>query len=409
MKTFVFILAFVGWLVCVLFSIPALLAGFGLRKLARGLLTATFIALVGGIVVSMTAYGAFAYINSSDSWGSGVLVEPTLKVGAVAAPILFGLSTWRRVHTKRITLERTRKSPALIGVGGGMTLVFCFSLYSVVAHFVPSVESTQSLTYRASAIPVISEAPTPVVHQILINRGAEAVPVIIEVITKCSASLGNKPADFDTQRVANLLRLLGKIGGPQALNELRSWLQRDSPYDIRVAAAVALAEHGDRDLTPIIASLLKDQKGPYWRHQHMELVLALGLLKASNEVETIRTAMHTNKDEVDLFIVFPGISALAAIDTDEAWAAIEETSAAKSVWIRGMVVSALGAHPSRRAIPILARALDASNYDVRQRAYEALLGVDPSLQDQLDRHWSEANATRLRTLLKLDSPKPSGE
>ena len=178
MNIFLSCLMVSAWLACVLFCVPTLLAGFGLRKLARGLFGGIFFAIAGGIVIGVTAYLVLLYINSPVPWSISNLVERGLKAGSVSVPILFILSLARRIWTKRITLERSPKSWPLLGGGGAMGLVLTAStVYSVVWNN-PSICPTAMLVSRAAMTPLISELPIPAVHQELIRRGPQTIPVL---------------------------------------------------------------------------------------------------------------------------------------------------------------------------------------------------------------------------------------
>src|SRR5262249_52495739 len=89
-------------------------------------------------------------------------------------------------------------------------------------------------------------------------RAETAVPRLVAAIHGCpDAFVGN----CSDGRARGIVRLLGSLGGAEAVDELRSWLGRDAPMSTRVWAARSLASLKDTTSSLPIARLLGKTEG----------------------------------------------------------------------------------------------------------------------------------------------------
>jgi hypothetical protein len=171
------------------------------------------------------------------------------------------------------------------------------------------------------------------------RRGTAAVP---EVIASLHAVPPDQVREFESglnSGALNALRLLGELGGPEAIAELRAWFRReDAAPDIRATAARALAEAGDTSEATAIGALLENRTYE-WRKGHPDLMYALGLMKAAGEVEHIRTALRVDESDGNFAITLyhAGIQACRRIDTPESRAVVEELATTGEPWLRNRV------------------------------------------------------------------------
>ena len=125
------------------------------------------------------------------------------------------------------------------------------------------------------------------------------------------------------------LELLGALGGPQSVAELRKWFNSDYAPDIRATAARGLGEAGDTESAHAIALLL-EERSYEWRKGHFQLLRALTLLKAKNELTHVKSAMQFTRDEegtsFQIGLLGEGMQYLVAVDTPEAWAVVSEVA-----------------------------------------------------------------------------------
>ena len=139
---------------------------------------------------------------------------------------------------------------------------------------------------------------------------------------------------------------------------------------------------------PLIAEFLAKRDGQ-WPWVRAELIKALGQFKSADHIGTLRDAMLL--DWSINGVVPAGIAALAALDTDEAWAVIGELSTQSDKRRRSDVLSALEHCPGKRTVRFAAKALEDPEASVREAAYWTIYRVEPKLLDGIPFGWSEEN------------------
>ena len=381
-----------------------LLAGLGWRRLAAGGLIALFAAVGGGVVFGALAYRLALRVNPSAGHGTGAVLTG-FGVGAVAALIVLVATLVWLVRTNRVALERAAVSRVWLLLGAaGLVIVGLWAAKLVVkAH--PSLASTDQLA-RSYA-----ETTRTDVEDELVRRRQDAVPSILEVLENRAELATEDNERVEPEQLAQLARVLGKIGGPDALEALKKLLASDPLPEVRVAAALALAEHHDATGLPLIVEQIEQRRDPDWRQQQPALLRALGELKATNHVGVIRAALAPGTNgpagSVPSFLrLRAGVTALAAINTDEAWALLGELAVSPEKHRRALVMSALEHCPGPRTTPLLLTALNDPEPTVREAAYVSLLHSEPKLKGGPMNKWSEANAQKVRELLKPPSVAP---
>jgi HEAT repeat protein len=164
-------------------------------------------------------------------------------------------------------------------------------------------------------------------HAELVRRGPEAVDRIVSSLHEADPEEVKIYENGINGGVMANLQLLGEIGGPDAVAELRAWLNRDCAPDIRSRAARALANAGDKESARDIGPLLENNTYE-WRKEYIPLIHALAELKATDETRYIRSAlmneMGDGQSNTNLLTLDAAISALIAFDTPEAWQVITE-------------------------------------------------------------------------------------
>ena len=168
---------------------------------------------------------------------------------------------------------------------------------------------------------------------------------------------------------------------------------------------MALAENHDASALPLIVEHIQKRTDPDWRQQQPAMLRALGELRATNHVGVIREALMPSTNSpagtVPSFLrIRAGVTALAAINTDEAWSLIGELAVSPERAKRSLVVSALEHCAGPRQVGLLLKALDDADPGVREIAFAALVRTEPKLKGALDIKWSEANVQKARELLK---------
>lgn len=381
-----------------------LLAGLGWRRLAAGGLIALFAAVGAGVVFGALAYRLALRFNPTVGHGTGAVLVG-FGVGAVAALIVLVLTLVWLVRTNRVALERAAVSRVWLLLGAAGVVVVGLWAAKLVVKANPSLASTDQLA-RSYA-----ETTRPDVEDELVRRRQDAVPSILEVLENRATLATEDDERVEPAQLAQLTRVLGKIGGPDALAALKKLLADDPLPEVRVAAALALAEHHDATGLPLLVEQLEQRRDPDWRQQQPAMLRALGELKATNHVGVIRAALTPGTNgpagSVPSFLrIRAGVTALAAINTDEAWAAIGELAVSPEKTRRTLVMSALEHCTGPRKSALLLTGLNDPEPAVREAAYGALLRSEPKLKSGLENKWSEANAQKVRELLKPPSVAP---
>ena len=389
-----------AWLGAMAF-VPALfllVAGLGWRKLAQGLALSLGLPLIGAVVLALVALKLsheFGSGGGSGEWrGLGELFIAVLTGGATFL-ILFVITLLWQLRSKRMTLERAQRSPVPLGLGGIAMLLAAVCVGDILIGFTPKMAPTERLIRHLGH----GGAESPVEAE-LVQRGPQAVPVIIAELHRHPYVKSNEDEIIDLTAVSPLLRVLGRIGGTEATTEIRRWTGKDVPAYVRAVAIDVLATQGDRSVIPFIVEMLGNHPDNDWQFQRPELFHALGVLKAGDQVGLMRSALLDGRTGGSSHIR-PAVAALAAIDTDEAWALIADLVVHKDMSVAEEVVRALEKCPGSRTLALLGKTLDDPDPARREAAYTALQRLEPRLLENGPVwSWSEANAEKLRAALK---------
>ena len=389
-----------AWLGAMAF-IPALfllLAGLGWRKLAKGLALSLGLPLVGAVVSALVALKLSHEFNSgggSGEWrGLGELVIAVLTGGA-SFLILFVLTLLWQLRSKRMTRERAPRSGVLLGLGGLAVMLAAVSTGDIIIGFNPKLAPTERLIQQLGH----GGAESPVEAE-LVRHGPEAVPVITAELHRHPYQKSSEDEIIDLISVSPLLRVLGRLGGAEATTEVRRWTAKAVPSHVRAVAIDVLATQGDRTVIPLVVEMLSKPADGDWQVQRPELFHALGVLKAGEQVGLMRSALVNGRTGGSAHIR-PAVIALAAIDTDEAWALILELAANKDEFIAKEVVLALEKCPGSRTFAVLGKILDSPEPSRREAAFTALQRLEPRLlKNGPVWSWSEADAEKMRAALQ---------
>ncbi|MEK7794028.1 MAG: HEAT repeat domain-containing protein [Candidatus Hydrogenedentota bacterium] len=308
---------------CLLAGAALLIAGAGYRRFAMALVILAALSAAAGVAVFAVSLGVLlTTAGSGEGAGLGAGIGAIiLGLGAGGLTFAGGL-LWLALRGARYRERGTRVLP--LYAAGALLIVFATGI--TLLRF-PQWQSAGMLVNTLGS----PNGPAGyAAREELIARGPSAVP---EIIAQLHAANENDIQEFESGRTLGIMEqlgALGAIGGPEAIAELRAWLNRDCAPDIRGSAASALAEAGDTESAHAIAVLIENDDYE-WRKTHLDLVYALGLLKAKDEVPYIASALTTREGEQgsswEFQMTETGVAALAKIDTPEAWAAISELAA----------------------------------------------------------------------------------
>lgn len=390
----------------VVITVVVLLAGLGWRRLVAGGLVALFAGVGAGVVFGALAYRLALAVGPAVTMvrgGGAVMVG--IGVGAVATLLVLVMTLVWLVQTNRVAIERAAVSRVWLLLGCLGLLLAGIWGSKLLARRNPSLASSEQLARNFVA------APRAEIEEELVRRRQDGVSAIINVL--------EDRADLETEdnervppsQLAQLVRILGRIGGPDALEVLRKLAADDPLIEVRVAAALALAENHDASALPLIVEHIQKRTDPDWRQQQPAMLRALGELRATNHVGVIREALMPSTNSpagtVPSFLrIRAGVTALAAINTDEAWSLIGELAGSPERAKRSLVVSALEHCAGPRQVGLLLKALDDADPGVREIAFAALVRTEPKLKGALDIKWSEANVQKARELLKPAAAVP---
>lgn len=296
-------------------GLAAMLAGGGYRKLGVALILLAVLSTCTGAVGFVVGFGIGASIGGRGE-GSGLaafLFAIAIGIGVSVLTFIGGL-VWIGLRRRNYVVRQAISAPALLL--GALALV-CAA--GVTVYRFPRFRTTDALLRTAH---FRSEERAE-----LIQRGPEAARRIVDSLHRADPEQVKIYENGLNGRVITELQLLGEIGGPEAVNELRAWLKRDCAPDIRSAAARSLAVAGDSASAADIGALL-DHTTYEWRKEYVPLIHALAELKAADQTPHIRNALmsemgdgHTN---MNLLTLNAAIIALMAFDTPEAWQVITE-------------------------------------------------------------------------------------
>ena len=383
-----------------------MLGGAGRRKLAWWLAISLIITLIGTVVgtIAGLAIGNATEKGGGEWRGLGVLFV-AFTIGAGCFFVLLIGSMWWLTRTGRLAFDRAPRSTPLLIVGFTCLIVSLGSLALIAIHNTPSLVSNEHLVERVGQVGGESEE-----RRELVKRGLLAVPAIIAELHRHPYKKTREDESIELISVNPLLHVLGSIGGLDATTEIKRWTAQEVPSYVRVVALEVLAEAGDRSVLPAVVEMLEKTDGADWEFRRTELFNAIGVLKAGEHVGLIRTAMIGEPAKKHGYLPFDtvlaGVSALVAIDSDEAWVVLGELCAATDKSLRTDSIRALERSPGKRTIALLAKLLDNPDNQIQQTVFAALLRVDPNLLGtEQNTMWNEVNATKLREELKNRADK----
>ena len=317
----------VGFAAIALFSgIAFLAAGAGYRRLS----VALAIVFTLTITVSVAAWfvGAFAGLALAGR-GEGAGVAAIVFAFAVAGlsslvTLAAGVAwiVWKRGRY----LSRGIGTRALVAVGLAFFVIAGASATRQLVRVTPRLMSDRALTGQASGLngPLRAEA-----RDEILARGQDAVPDVVASLQYANQSDLHTFESGLNGAVMYHLEVLGSLGGSQAVTELRKWFNSDCAPDIRATAARGLGEAGDAESAQAIALLL-EERSYEWRKCHFQLLRALTLLKANEQLAHVKSALQFTSDEegssFQIGLIGEGVQYLVAIDTPEAWAVISEVA-----------------------------------------------------------------------------------
>lgn len=305
-----------------LFGIAALIAAIGYRSAARALaLTIVCAAVAGAVVGQAGVLVGLALTGPGEGAGVAALIFG-LAAGCGAAALTFAAGcAW--IHRRRAHYFVQSDRSAMLGTAGVILLALAVA---AIALRLPQLRSAGALA-NISATGFDIGLDGSALDE-LRARGTDAVPAIIDSLHQTD------PADLRVfENGLNMgemdqIALLGEIGGPAAIAELRLWLSNgEYAPDIRAAAARALGDARDTESAPVIGALL-EERSYEWRKCHADLILALRWLDAETEVGHIVSALRFDPAEdgssFQIGLLEAGIGALKTIDTAESQAAIDQ-------------------------------------------------------------------------------------
>lgn len=366
----------------------ALLVGAGFWRLVVALVVAALLAAGAAAAVGWVVWQvANSFATGGGEWrGLGPLVIGAIAVGVVFL-VVFVVTMIVIGVTKRGIFRRSPASRVALGVSA---LLFAGGVGAFVLD-TPEHTSTARLVHKLGNNEASGED-----EQELVRRGQAAVPPLLEELHRHPYSRGDH---FAPSQVPPQLRVLGQIGGAEANAELHKWVKADVDEGIRTAAVTALAALGDRGAETWVVQFLAQTDGQ-WPYQRPPLLKALGQLKATGQVATIRDIVAKQPPFTPPHVATEGVAALVAIGTEDAWAAITDLSAHQEKSRRVEVLTALQNHPGPRTVAVLAKALDDPEATVRESAFWALRRAEPRLAGTVLSDWSEANGQKMREAVK---------
>ncbi|MCC6798352.1 MAG: HEAT repeat domain-containing protein [Candidatus Hydrogenedentes bacterium] len=324
-------------MIAVFSGIAFVALGLGYRRL--GVALAINFALTTGVSVVAWFVGAVAGLalaGRGEGAGVAAIVFAFALAGIAAIVTLAAGIGWIVLKRERY-LSRGNRSPALIVVGLAFFLVAGASAAMQFVRVTPGLMPNRVLTGQASGLngPLRAEA-----RDELLARGQDAVPDVIASLQSANQSDLHTFESGLNGAVLYQLEILGSLGGPQSIAELRKWFNSGYAPDIRATAARALGEAGDAESAPAIALLL-EERSYEWRKSHFQLLRALTLLKAKDELAHVKSALQFTPDEegtsFQIGLIGEGIQYLVAMDTPAAWAVVSEVASVGDIHRRETV------------------------------------------------------------------------
>jgi HEAT repeat protein len=351
-------------------SLAAFVAGIGYSRIGMRILVCAVIAFTGGALTGFITLLLGLALEPKGEWAGIASLVLGWMVGFTIGFLLLVLSAWLLIYKPRAELKRGNRSIVFLGIA----TLCAGSLGFRISTYVPSTYSDSNLARMMLEGASIHGKVDP--SNELSLRGEQAVPYVIEELQKYPAS---EAREFESARnggLMNTLVLLGRIGGAEAIRELRLWLHReDAAPDVRASAASGLAQANDRESAPPIAAFLKEESYE-WHKQRPILYNALSMLHATEQIPEIRASLLN--ETTDLY-VSNGVQCLLAMKTPEADAVVLELGSSSNNRIRTGVLNALAqAPPSREFTQLLLDALSDPDPTVRWAACVSLLGSTSS-------------------------------
>jgi hypothetical protein len=196
-------------------------------------------------------------------------------------------------------------------------------------------------------------------HAELLRRGTAAVPALVDALAACPMTvrelnaLASRDADSPCSdwRTPTFFGLLGELGGPQAIAELRRWVRSPSADPIlRDQAAAPLAKAAGQDAVGDVAALLDvpdpPDDGGSLRRRRDFVAQALVGLHATDQIPRLAAALYRGGPHGQG--TREGLRALCDFNTDDGWAAFMTFAQSPDAgWRR----EALGAYAREDAVP----------------------------------------------------------
>ncbi|MBI2433214.1 MAG: hypothetical protein HYV26_10110 [Candidatus Hydrogenedentes bacterium] len=310
-------------LLLALAGLALVVAGLGFRRAGKAL-TITF-GVAAGVAIAMwwpAALISLKFSGRGEGAGVAAIIMAFVVSGGTALLVLMAGAAWIMVRRQRF-FTRAAKSFRLLGAGVFLMGAAGAIVLPRLLHVTPGIQSSQVLAEQALGGhngPLRAEA-----REILLARGQEAAPAVIEALRKADPATLREFESGLNLPVLSQLEVLGQLGGPEAIQELRTWFSGDFAPDIRATAAQALGAAGDRESAHVIALHLEDRSYE-WRKYCGQLLCALRLLKATNELPQVCAALQFTPEEegssFQIMTLDAGIQTLLAFDTPEAWQVI---------------------------------------------------------------------------------------
>jgi hypothetical protein len=307
--------------------VSLIVAGMGFRRLGIAISIIVGSAAVAGVAAWFLGV-MLGLLLGGRGEGAGVaaILAGFVLSGVVVLLVVVAGLVWIILRRRRVLLRSGRDLRLL---GGGVLLVLLAAGMAGrhYVHVTPAAQSSQSLSTGMLAGydgPRRAEA-----REELLARGQDAVPAVIAALRGADTANLREFESGLNGPVVWQIEVLGKLGGPDAIAELRTWLNGDYAEDIRAAAASALGEAGDRESAHAIALLLEEQSYE-WRKCRVQLLYALRMLEARDELPYVRSALQFAPEEegqsYQIMVLDAGIRTLVAFDTPEAWQVINEVA-----------------------------------------------------------------------------------
>ena len=203
--------------------------------------------------------------------------------------------------------------------------------------------------------------------------------------------------DKDTKVRMNAASALGEIGDKSAIPLLKEAL-KDKSESVKIYAAMALYRIGDKSAIPLLKESLKDKD----MKARMYAAMALGKIGDKSAIPLLKEALKDKDTVVRMYAA----RALGEIGDKSAIPLLKEALKDKNVSVRVWASSALGKIGDKSAIPLLKEALKNKDTGIRMYAASALGEIgDKSaislLKEALKDKNSRITVNAVRSLMKI--------